>query len=71
MFVLSWPRVRRGCSGECCFGVMYSKCYGVCDFVVLSVVDVCVDYGSVHVFHVCLDFGIVWGLWCCLCGDVV
>ena len=27
-----------GCSGECCFGVMYCEWYGVCDFVVLSVV---------------------------------
>ena len=27
-----------GCSGECCFVVMYCEWYGVCDFVVLSVV---------------------------------
>ena len=33
-----------------CFGVMYGEWYGVCDFVVLSVVD----YGGVNVFHVCL-----------------
>ena len=26
-------------SGECCFGVMYCEWYGVCDFVVLSVVE--------------------------------
>ena len=32
-----------GCSGEYCFGVMYD----VCDFVVLSVVEVCTDYGGV------------------------
>ena len=25
-----------GCSGKCCFGVMYCEWYGVCDFVVLS-----------------------------------
>ena len=37
-----------GCYWECCFGVRY----GVCDFVVLSVVEVCADYGGVHVFHV-------------------
>ena len=34
-----------GCSGEW---------YGVCDFVVLSVVEVCADSGGVNVFHVCL-----------------
>ena len=51
-----------GCSGECCFGVMY----GVCDFVVLSVVEVCVDYGGVNVFHVCLNFGVVYGVGVCV-----
>ena len=49
-----------GCSGECCFGVMYCEWYGVCDFVVLSVVEVCADYGGVNVFHVCLNFGVVY-----------
>ena len=34
---------------------MYSESYGVCDFVVLSVVEVCADYGGVNVFHVCLN----------------
>ena len=67
-----------GCSGECCFGVMYCEWYGVCDFVVLSV-EVCTDYGGVNVFHVCLIFGVVYGVgvgvnvcgvvcvvvWCC------
>ena len=47
------------CSGECCFGVMYGEWYGVCGFVVLSVVEVCADYGGVNVFHVCLNFGVV------------
>ena len=47
-----------GCSWECYFGVMYGEWYGVCDFVVLSVVE----YGGVNVFHVCLDFGIVYGV---------
>ena len=51
-----------GCSGECCFGVMYGEWYGVCDLVVLSVVEVCVDYGGVNVFHVCLNFGAVYGV---------
>ena len=31
----------------------------VSDFVVLSVVELCIDYGGVNVFHVCLDFGAV------------
>ena len=34
---------KTGCSGEYCFGVMYRGWYGVCDFVVLSVVEVCAD----------------------------
>ena len=53
---------------------MYCEWYGVCDFVVLSVVEVCVDYGGVNVFHVCLNFGVIYGvrclcqcLWCSLC----
>ena len=41
---------------------MYGEWYGDCDFVVLTVVDVCVDYGGVNVFHVCLDFGVVYGV---------
>ena len=44
------------------WGVMYGEWYGVCDFVVLSVDEVCVDYGGVNVFHVCLDFGVVYGV---------
>ena len=51
-----------GCLGECCIGVMYCEWYGVCDFVVLSVVEVCADYGGVNVFHVCLNFGVVHGV---------
>ena len=34
----------------------------VCNFVVLSVVEVCADYGGVNVFHVCLDFVVVYGV---------
>ena len=34
------------------FGVMYGEWYGVCDFVELLVVKVCVDYGCVNVFYV-------------------
>ena len=44
----------------------------VCDFVVLSVVELCIDYGGVNVFHVCLDFGVVYGVGVCanVCGVV-
>ena len=31
---------------------MYGEWYGVCDFLVLPVGEVCVDYGGVNVFHV-------------------
>ena len=51
-----------GCSGECCFGVMYCEWYSVCDFFVLSVVEVCAAYGGVNAFHVCLNFGVVYGV---------
>ena len=40
-----------GCSGECCIRVMYGEWYGVCDFVVLSVIEVCIDYGGVNVSY--------------------
>ena len=61
-----------GCSGECCFGVPYGEWYGVCDIVVLSVVEVCADCGGVNVFHVCLHFGGVYGVGVCVnvCGVV-
>ena len=71
VFVLSWTRVRRVARRECCFGVMYCEWYG--DFVVLSVVEVCADYGGVNVFHVCLNVGVVYGVGVCakVCGVVV
>ena len=47
---------------ECCLGVMYGEWYGVCNFVVLSVVEVCLDYSGVNVFHLCLDFGVFYGV---------
>ena len=62
-----------GCSGGgCCLGVMYCEWYGVCDFVVLPVVEVCADYGGVNVFHVCLNFVVVYGVEVCVnvCGVV-
>ena len=72
LFVLSWARVRLVAQGECFFGVMYCEWYGVCDFVVLSVDEVCADYGGVNVFHVCLNFGVVYGVGVCInvCGVV-
>ena len=44
----------------------------VCDFIVLSVVEVCVDHGDVNVFHVCLNFVVVYGVGVCVnvCGVV-
>ena len=61
----SWARVRRVARG-----VMYCEWYGVCDFIVWSVVEVCADYGGVNVFHVCLNFGVVYGVGVCVnvCG---
>ena len=52
--------------GECCFGVMCCEWYGVCDFVVLSVIEPCADYGRVNVFHVCLNFSVVYGVGVCV-----
>ena len=51
---------------------MYCEWYGGCDFVVLSVVEVCADYGGVNVLHVCLNFGVVYGVVVCfnVCGIV-
>ena len=36
----------------------------------LSVVEVCADYGGVNVFHSCLNFGIVVGVCVNFCGVV-
>ena len=52
-----------GCSGECCFRVMYGEWYGVCDVVVLSVVEICGDYGVGVCVNVC---GVVCVVVCCL-----
>ena len=57
-----------GLSGKCCFGIMYVKWYGVSNVVVISVVEVCVDYRSVYVFHVCFHFCAVDGV--VICVDV-
>ena len=46
--------------------MLYCEWYGVCDFVVLSVVDVCADHGGVNMFHVCLHFGVVYGVGVCV-----
>ena len=34
--------------------------YGVCDFVTLSIVEICADYGNMNIFHVYLNFGGVY-----------
>ena len=51
---------------------MYCEWYGVCDFVVWSVVEVCADYGGVNVFYVRLIFGVVYSAGVCVdvCGVV-
>ena len=51
---------------------MHGEWYCICDFVVLSVLEVCADYGGVNVFHVCLNFGVVYGVGVCVivCGVV-
>ena len=46
--------------------MLYGEWYSVCDFVVLSVVEVCTDYGGVNVFHVCFHFGVVYGVRVCV-----
>ena len=43
------------------------SCMVVVIFFVLSVVEVCVDYGVVNVFHVCLDFGVIYGVGVVVC----
>ena len=58
LFVLSWAWVRWVALGSVTFEIMYVEMYGVCNFVVISAVEVCVDYGGVYVFHVSFD------LWC-------
>ena len=47
---------------------MYCEWYGVCDFVMLSVVEVCANYGGANVFHVFLNFGVVNGVGVCVNG---
>ena len=49
---------------------MYCEWYGVCDFIVLPIVEVCADYGGVNVFHVCLNFGVIVGVRVNVCGVV-
>ena len=68
LYVLNWARVRRVDRGS----VVSSEWYGVCDFAVLSVVEVCANYVGVNVFHVCLNFGGVYGVGVCVnvCGVV-
>ena len=58
--------VRRVAMGGCCFGVIYGGWYDVCDFIVLSDVEICVDSGGVIGFHVCLDCCVVYCFGICV-----
>ena len=51
---------------------MYVEWYGVCNFVVISVIEVCVDYGGVYVFNVSFDLCVANGIGICVnvCGVV-
>ena len=51
---------------------MYYEWYGVCYIVVLSVVEVCADYGGVNMLYVCPNFDVVYGVGVCVdvCGVV-
>ena len=57
------------CSGKCCFRTIYVEWYGVCNFVVISVVEICVDYRGLYVFYICIFYGVVVcvDIWCSLC----
>ena len=52
--------------------MMYVTWYGICNFVVFLVVEICVEYGGVYVFHVCFDLCLVYGVGICVdvCGVV-
>ena len=66
LFVLCCARVLRVAA----LGVLFRN--DVCNFVVCSVVEICVDYGGVYVFHVCFDLCVVYGVGVCVdvCGVV-
>ena len=61
-----------GCSGVCCFGMVYVEWYGVCNLIVKSDVEICVDYGGMYVFHVCFNLCVVYGvvIYVDVCGVV-
>ena len=44
----------------------------VCDLVLFSVVEICIEYGGVYVFHFCFDLCVVYGIGVCVdvCGVV-
>ena len=46
---------------------MYVEWYGVCNFVVFSVVEICAAYGGVYMFHDCFDLCVVYGVVECCC----
>ena len=60
-------------SMECCFSVMYVELCSVCNFSLIYVVGVFVDYGSAYVFHhVSVDSCVVMVVGMCVdvCGVV-
>ena len=52
--------------------MIYVEWYGVCNVVVVLVVEICVDFGDVYVFHVCFYLGVVYGVGICVdvCGII-
>ena len=51
-----------GCSGECCFSVMYVEWYGVCNFVVFLLLRCSLTMVLCICFHICFDWCVVYGV---------
>ena len=72
LFVMSWGRVRRAALGSVVRELCTVSGMVFVTLLVLSVVEVCVDYGGINVFHVCHDFCVGYGVGVCInvCGVV-
>ena len=57
-----------GCCLLWCYVVEW---YGVCNFVVFSVVEICAAYGGVYMFHACFDVCVVYSVVECCCLSLV